>query len=247
MRIIVRDTHEAFNRTVALLLAAQINDKPNSVLGMAVGSTTAGIHKALVDLFKQGVVSFKEAYLVNKDAMLPKGEAHKPMAADHLLSHYAEMKELIYDHVDLPKDHGFTADCTNPDRRRAMEDHIERIAALGGVDVQLVPPGETGHIGFNQPGTPFGARYTIADTPESLAFYADYHGGFDKLPKAGMSLGPKSIMMSRKLIFCAKGLNKAEIIAKALKGPVTEDLPASFVQLHPNLVVVLDREAASKL
>lgn len=247
MRIIVRDTHEEFNRTVALLLAAQLNDKPNSVLGMAVGSTTAGIHTALVELYRQGVVSFKDAYLVNKDAQLPKGDAREPMAADHPLSHFSEMKALIYDHVDLPQGHGFTADPTNPDPHRAMEEHIERIASLGGVDVQVVPPGETGHIGFNQPGTPFGTRYTVADTPEKLAFYADYHGGVDKLPKVGMSLGPKSIMMARKLILCAKGLNKAEIIAKALKGPVTEDVPPSIVQLHPNVVVVLDREAASKL
>ena len=247
MRIIVKDTPEQFNRTVALLLAAQLNEKPNSVLGMAVGSTTEGVHTALAELYKQGVVSFRDAYLVNKDAILYKGETHLPMAADHPRSHYYEMKTLLYDHVDLPADHGFTADPNAPDPYRAMEDHIAKIFSLGGVDVQVVPPGETGYFGFNKPGTPFGARYTVADTPEKLGFFAGHHGGADKLPILGMSLGPKSIMMSRKLIFCAKGLHKADMIAKALKGPVTEELPASVVQLHPNLVVVLDREAASKL
>jgi glucosamine-6-phosphate deaminase len=248
MRIIVKDTYEEFNRTVALLLAAQLNDKPNSVLGMAIGSTTAGIHSALVELYKQGVISFKDAYLMNKDAAILKGATPRsPMGTDDPLSYWSEMKGLLYDHVDLPPSHAFTPDPSTPDPRQAMEDYIAKIASLGGVDVQVVPPGETGHIGYNQPGTPFGTRYVVADTPERLAFYADYLGGLDNLPKMGMSLGLKSIMMARKLILCAKGLNKAEIIAKTLKGPVTEDVPPSIVQLHPNVVVVLDRGAASKL
>jgi glucosamine-6-phosphate deaminase len=241
--MVVVDTPLQFERTMALLLAAQLNEKPDSALGMATGTTTTGIHRELAELYKQGVVSFKQAYLFNVDIRYP-------MPLDHPLSGWSVMKEQLYDLVDLPLDHGCFPDSANPDPNKAMEEFSAKIASVGGLDVQVLPLGENGHIGFCQPGTKFGATNVVCNLPEAdyrLPHYAEHFGGLDKIPMIGLTLGPKDIMHARKLIFCAKGLRKAEIIRKALLGPVTEDVPASVVQLHPNVVVVLDREAASKL
>jgi glucosamine-6-phosphate deaminase len=243
MRMIIVDTPEQFDKTMALLLAAQLNEKPDSVLGMATGTTTTGIHRELVELYRQGVVSFNQAYTFNVDIRYP-------MALDHPLSGYSRMKEQLFDHVDMPDGHGCFPDSAHDDPHRAMADFTQKIASVGGLDLQVLPLGENGHIGFCQPGTKFGDVNVVLDLPEAdyrLESYAEHFGGMENIPMIGLTLGPRDIMMARKLIFCAKGLHKAEIIAKALKGPVTEDVPASIVQLHPNVVVVLDKEAASKL
>ena len=242
MRIVVLDTPLQFERTMALMVAAQLNEKPNSLLGMATGTTTTGIHRELVELYKQGVVSFEQAYTFNLDIRYP-------IKLDHPLSGYSVMCAQLFDHVNIPKDHGCFPDPETSDPHASMAEFTSKIAALGGIDLQLLPLGENGHIGFCQPGTKFNSTNVVCDLPEvyTTDAYAQMYGGRDKLPKIGLTLGIKDIMMGRKLIFCAKGDNKAEIVAKALKGPVTEEVPASIVQLHPNVVVVLDKAAASKL
>ncbi len=242
MRIVVVDTPLQFDKTMALMLSAQLNEKPNSLLGLATGTTTAGIYRELVELYKQGVVSFKESYTFNVDIRYP-------MPLEHPLSGYSVMKSQLFDHVDIPEGHGCFPNSAHSDPHKAMKDFTDKIAALGGLDVQALPLGENGHVGFCQPGTKFNSVNVVCDLPEVYVTeaYAKQYGGWDKLPKVGLTLGLRDIMMAKKLIFCAKGLRKAEIVAKALNGPVTEEVPASIVQLHPHVVVVLDKEAASKL
>jgi glucosamine-6-phosphate deaminase len=209
---------------------------------MATGTTTLGIHRELVELYKQGVVSFKDAWTFNVDIRYP-------MPMNHPISGFARMKAQLFDHVDLPKDHGCFPDSEAADPHKAMEEFTAKIASLGGLDVQVLPLGENGHVGFCHPGTKFNSVNVVCDLPPEYVQLdtADQFGGVDKVPRKGLTLGLRDIMMARRLIFCAKGLRKAEIVAKALNGPVTEDIPASIVQLHPNVLVVLDREAASKL
>ena len=242
MRIIVKDSPLEFEKTMALLLAAQLNEKPNSVLGMATGTTTMGIHRELVELYKQGVVSFKDAWTFNVDIRYP-------MPMTHPISGYTRMKAQLFDHVDLPEGHGCFPDSETDDPQKEMEKFTAKIASVGGLDVQVLPLGENGHVGFCHPGTKFNSVNVVCKLPAEYT-QGDIVKQFespDKVPTHGLTLGLKDIMMARQLIFCAKGLRKAEIVKKALTGPVTEDVPASIVQLHPNVLVVLDKEAASKL
>ncbi len=242
MRIVVLDTPLQFEKTMALMIAAQLNEKPNSLLGMATGTTTTGIHRELVELYKQGVVSFEQAYTFNLDIRYP-------IKWTHPRSGYMVMREQLFDHVNLPEGHGCFPNPETDDPHASMVEFTQKIAALGGIDLQVLPLGENGHIGFCQPGTKFNSTNVVCDLPEVYINEANAQlfGGWDLLPKVGLTMGIKDIMMGRKLIFCAKGDNKAEIVAKALNGPVTEEVPASVVQLHPNVVVVLDKAAAAKL
>jgi len=242
----VKNSDKEFSLTTALIIAAQLNEKPNSVIGTAAGSTTTDIHKELVELYQQNVITFKDAYIFVKDADLPQGESELPMSADNPHSQYYEMFNLLIKHIDIPLDHFFTPDPTPANPDETMKLYLHKINSLGGIDLQVISVGQPGYIGFNFPGVSFSNEYTIVDEPESLQSFAPYYG-VDNVPSLGMSLGLKSLMMARKIVLCAKGLAKADMIAKALKGPVTESIPASVFQLHPNLTVVLDKEAASKL
>jgi glucosamine-6-phosphate deaminase len=239
--MVVVDTPEQFDRTVALILAAQLVEKPNCALGMATGTTTIGPHRELVNLYREGLISFKQAYTFNLDVRYG-----LPLLDKDAM--YLPMKDNLFDHVDIPIEHGCFPDSMADDPQAGISEFVRKIESVGGIDLQVLPFGENGHIGFCQPGTKLGASAVVCPLPpEYVVPLAQEYGGLDKVPSIGLTLGPADIMKARKILFCAKGLRKAEIAAKALKGPVTEDVPASIVQLHPNVIVVLDREAASKL
>jgi glucosamine-6-phosphate deaminase len=245
MKMVVLDNALQFEKTVALFFAAQVIEKPNSVIGMAGGTTTTGIHRELVELYKQGVVSFKEVRFFSVDERFNVPPTHKDSVAKL-------MRDQLYDHVDVPKENiNCPGNGNYKTPQEAMDDYGARIAALGGLDMHMLPLGENGHIGFCQPGTPFNSVNWHLQLPmdgyaPSPAMIEEY-GSLDKVPMTGLTLGIRDMMMARKLVFIAKTPRKAEIVAKALKGPVTTDVPASVIQIHPNAFVFLDKDAAAKL
>ncbi|MDL2225604.1 glucosamine-6-phosphate deaminase [Eubacteriales bacterium OttesenSCG-928-M02] len=248
MRIVVLDTEEQFNKTVALMVAAQLVQKPHSNIGMAGGSTTGGVHRELVSLYEAGVISFKDAHLFSIDIRYP-------LPLDHPGSIRALMARELYDHVDLPKDHAHTPDSSGDDPQQAVDDYIQLIRDLGGLDMQVLPIGENGHIGNCQPGTPFGGSAMVRELPpeykseeKALPFGgAHLFGGVEGIPLTSLTFGPKDVMHAREILLCAKGAHKAEVMGKVVNGPVTEDVPASIVQLHPHATIVLEKEAAKYL
>ncbi len=241
MRMVITDTAAAFERTMALLIAAELAAKPNAILGMATGTTTAGIHRELVNLYQEGLLSFKQAHTFNLDVRYG-------MPLSHKNSGYLPMKEQLFDHVDIPIENGHFPDSSAKNAQDAVDAYVDLIDKMGGLDVQVLPFGENGHVGFCQPGTKLGASAVVCRLPDIyITPLAEEYGGLDKVPSTGLSMGPADIMHARKLFFCAKGMRKAKIVQKALQGPVSEDVPASIVQMHPNVIVVLDQEAASEL
>ena len=241
MRIVVTKTEQEFERTMALLIAAEIAAKPNANLGMATGTTTTGIHRELVNLYKEGLVSFKQVHTFNLDVRYGLPFSHED-------SGYLPMKDQLFDHVDIPIENGCFPQSDAPDAKASIDAFVRKIDALGGLDAQVLPFGENGHVGFCQPGTKLGASAVVCRLPEEyITPLAPKYGGLDKVPSIGLSMGPADIMHARKLFFCAKGLRKAKTVVRALKGEVSEDCPASIVQMHPNVIVVLDEQAASLL
>lgn len=225
-----------------LIRKREAEGKP-CVLGLATGNTPKQVYVELVKLHREEGLSFKNVYSFNLDE-------YYPMAPESPQSYVRFMKEMLFDHVDMPPANYFI-----PDGRLPMEEiaafckrYEEKIEELGGLDVQLLGIGSNGHIGFNEPGSLVDSKTRlIALNQTSRAAAASDFGGLSKTPKKGITLGVKVIMSAKRVILMAWGEGKAEIIKSAVEGPVTEQVPASFLQAHPNTTFVIDEASAQQL
>ncbi len=231
-------TPEQAAKAAAQKYVKLLNEKPNAVLGYATGSTPLGLYGELARLNKEGALSFKKAVTFNLDEYVG-------LEPTHDQSYRYFMNDNLFDHIDIPIENTHVPSGTNPAIAASYDDAI---AAAGGIDLQLLGIGNNGHIGFNEPGTPFGSITHVVDlTPSTRQANARFFSSIDDVPTQAVSMGMKTIMNARALVFIALGKGKAEIVRASLKGEVTPDVPASVIQLHPFVDVFLDEEAASLL
>jgi glucosamine-6-phosphate deaminase len=225
----------------ARFVAAYLRRNPSAVLGLATGQTTVPFYRELVRLHQEEGLDFGRATTFNLDEYYGLGPGDPR-------SYHWFMQEHLFRHVNLnPRrthlPNGLASDAEAECRRYEAE-----IAAAGGIDLQVLGIGVNGHIGFNEPGTAFGAATQLVRLrPETVERNQSLAGGGVALPQTALSLGVKDIMQARRLLLLASGVEKAAAVAAALQGPVTGDVPASVLQLHPDLTVILDRGAAGKL
>ena len=157
------------------------------------------------------------------------------------------MHEHLFKHVNIREEATFVPDGTNPDAEAACAAHEEIIKKLGGIDLQLLGLGNNGHIGFNEPSEAFEKETHCVDLTEStIQANSRFFDSIDQVPTQAYTMGIKSIMMAKKILIVANGEGKADIVARAFWGPVTPDVPASILQMHPNVTVVCDEAALSK-
>jgi glucosamine-6-phosphate deaminase len=241
MQLFIYDTAEACDEKAAQVIANQIQSKPDTILGLATGSTPVGTYQNLVKKYKAGEISFAKVKTFNLDE-------YAGLPQDHPCSYYLFMQENLFKDIDIPSESINIENGTAPNLEEECRKYEERISAAGGVDLQVLGIGHNGHIGFNEPNTPFeSTTHVIQLTESTINANARFFDSADQVPRQALSMGMKTIMNAKKLLLIAKGTDKAEIIRKALQGPVTPEVPASVVQLHPNVTVILDKEAASKL
>lgn len=221
--------------------AKQISSKPASVLGLATGSTPEGIYERLVDKYKAGQVSFASVKTFNLDEYLG-------IPINHVSSYSYYMYDKLFNHVDIQKNNiNLLCPCPNSIDKECM-DFEAAIKACGGIDLQILGLGPNGHIGFNEPGTPFESTTHLVELTEStIEANSRFFESPDQMPRQAITMGIKTIMQAQRIILMAKGQKKAHIIKEALTGPVTTRVPASVLQLHPNVLVILDRQAAAML
>jgi len=217
-----------------------LRQKPNAVLGFATGSTPLRLYAELVRRYQAGDVSFLGATTFNLDEYVG-------MTGDDKESYRYFMNTHLFSKIDIPIQNTHVPkgiDCT--DASVAVYDEL--IGAAGGIDLQLLGIGRNGHIGFNEPGTPFGSLTHIVDLSRSTReANARFFSSADAVPAQAVSMGIKTVMNARAILFFAQGEIKAEVVRDALRGPVTEDVPASVLQLHPDVELYLDEEAAELL
>ena len=214
-----------------------------TILGLATGSSPKKVYQELIRIHREEGLSFKDVITFNLD------EYH-PMEPDSIQSYVRFMKEQLFDHIDIPVTNYHLPDGTLsldkiPEFCRDYEAKIER---LGGFDYYLLGIGRNGHIGFNEPGSTINSktRLMTLDIATKIDASPDF-GGLQKVPKKAITLGIDSIMKSKKIVLLAWGEHKADSVAKAVEGTVTSDIPASYLQLHPNASFILDETAASML
>ena len=240
MKIIKAKDYQDMSRKAANIISAQIIMKPDCVLGLATGSTPIGTYDQLIDWYKKGDLDFSQVSSVNLDEY--RGLSHTDPQSYNYFMH-----EHLFKHVSIREEATFVPDGTNPDAEAACAAHEEIIKKLGGIDLQLLGLGNNGHIGFNEPSEAFEKETHCVDLTEStIQANSRFFDSIDQVPTQAYTMGIKSIMMAKKILIVANGEGKADIVARAFWGPVTPDVPASILQMHPNVTVVCDEAALSK-
>ena len=241
MKIYMTEDYQTMSRKAANILSAQIILKPNSVLGLATGSTPVGMYKQLVTWYEKGDLDFAEIKTVNLDEYVGLEPTHEQ-------SYRYFMQEHLFDHVNINPANTNVPDGLAADPQAECKWYNQVIRQMGGIDIQVLGMGRNGHIGFNEPGDAFELETHVVDLTEStIEANARFFASRDDVPRQAMSMGIKSIMMAKKILLMVSGEEKADAVKRAFVGPVTPQVPASILQLHPYVTLVGDKAALSKL
>lgn len=241
MRVIVANDYEEMSKKAANIIASQIILKPNSILGLATGSTPIDTYRELIALYKNGIIDFSEVTSFNLDEYfeLPK---------DNSQSYDYFMRTNLFNHINIDDDRVNIPNGMTDNVVRECTEYEKKMKEAGGVDLQLLGIGRNGHIGFNEPSDHFEPNTHLVqldkDTIEANSRFFD---SIEDVPTKAISMGIGSIMRAKKVLLLASGAGKADAIYDTLKGPITPKVPASILQLHPDVIIIVDKEAAARL
>lgn len=241
MKIYVVDNYEDLSRKSASIVASQMILKPNSVLGLATGSTPEGLYKELIRLFNEKVIDFKDINTFNLDEYYGM-HRHNPQ------SYYYYMRKNLLDYINIEKDNIHIPHGLADDVEKHCDEYEEEIKQLGGIDLQILGIGRNGHVGFNEPADDFKPKtHLVHLQEETIEDNSRFFENKEDVPTKAISMGIKTIMNARKILLVANGEGKSKAIYDTLKGPITPKVPASIIQLHKDVTVIIDKEAAKLL
>jgi glucosamine-6-phosphate deaminase len=241
MRLIIKNNSHDFDKQAADEIVNQIKKKADSVIGFATGNTTVGLHEELVNRYQEESVDFSNVTTFNLDEYVG-------VSKEDPTSCYSRMENQLFKYVNLKVENIKCLDGMATSLDMEAENYEILLRKVGGIDIQVLGIGTNGHIAFNEPGSPFGSVSRIVDIAnQTVKGKASLFGSLERVPRQGITMGIKSIMKAKRILLLAKGEQKASIIFKTLNGPVTTDVPASILQLHPNVTVILDQDAAKDI
>ena len=232
MKFITTKTYEEMSNKAADIIAAQIIVKPNCVLGLATGSSPVGTYKRLIEDNKNGKIDFSTVTSVNLDEYVG-------LDVSNDQSYRYFMNDNLFNHVNIDKSKTFVPNGCAADLKAEGEAYDNMIKALGGIDLQLLGIGLDGHIGFNEPDKYFtGATHEVTLDESTIKANARFFANEDEVPKTAITMGMMSIMQAKKIVLVANGAAKKEIVEKSFFGPIDPQVPASILQLHPDVTVI---------
>ena len=232
MKFIKTDSYEKMSHIAANIIFAQVIQKPDSVLGLATGSSPVGTYKELIELCKKGDLDFSTVTSINLDEYVGlDGESDQ--------SYRYFMNKNLFESVNIDVNKTFVPNGKAADLEAECKAYDERIAEYGGIDLQLLGIGLDGHIGFNEPDSCFTKETHIVELDEStIKANARFFESEADVPRKAVTMGMGGIMNAKKVLLIANGANKKEILEKAFYGPITPEVPASILQLHPDVTVI---------
>lgn len=241
MRIIETKDYVDMSRKAANIISAQIILKPESVLGLATGSSPIGTYDQLVDWYKKGDLDFSKVSTVNLDE-------YRGLDRTNEQSYCYFMHQHLFDRVNIDKRRTNVPNGMEPDAAKECRRYEELIASLGGIDLQLLGLGHNGHIGFNEPCDVFEKETHCVDLTEStIEANRRFFASVEEVPRQAYTMGIRTIMRAKKIVVVVSGEDKADIVEKAFYGNVTPFVPASILQMHSDVTVVADEAALSKI
>ena len=240
MKVIVTNSYDESCAVVAGMIRDLVNAKPNAKLGLATGGTPVPIYQKLAQMNKAGEVDFSAVHTVNLDE-------YCGLPGTHDQSYRYFMDTNLFNHINIDKANTFVASGMGDPEANAAE--LEAKVREGGApDLQLLGIGNNGHIAFNEPGDDFGLETHVVDlTDSTIDANQRFFESRDEVPRHALSMGIKNIMNARRILMVVSGEEKADIVCRAFAGPVTKEVPASVLQLHPDVTLVGDKSALHKL
>lgn len=241
LRFIITKDYREMSKQAAKAIAEDMRWKTRYVLGTATGGTPLGTYKELVRLYEQGQIDFSNVISFGLDEYIG-------LPSNHVQCYTRYMWENFFSHINILKTNTNMPPGIFDDAEIEINNYEKRIENAGGIDLQILGVGRNGHIGFNEPGEVLHARTHLATlTKQTIEDNARYFSSIDEVPKQALAMGVGSIFKARKIVFIASGEEKAEAVRKTFNGYVDTYCPSTLLQMHPNLIVILDEEAASKL
>lgn len=241
MRMIKAKNYDDMSRKVANILSAHVILKPNSVLGLATGSTVIGTYKQLIDWYRKDDLDFDMVSTVNLDEYVGLDSTHEQ-------SYRYYMNHNFFNHINIRMSQTYLPDGKAKDIVSECQSYEYKIKSLGGVDAQLLGLGHNGHIGFNEPDKAFEqTTHCVTLEENTRTANARFFSNIDEVPTHAITMGIKTIMQAKQIVLAVSGADKAEILKKVLTGPVTPGIPGSILQMHPDVIVVADEAALSQL
>lgn len=241
MRVIITKDYNEMSRKAAKIIAEQISRKPNSVLGLATGSTPLGAYKELIRIHKEEDLDFSKIITFNLDE-------YYGLAPTHPQSYHYFMFENLFNHININPKNVHIPDGLAKDVEAFCEQYEAEIKKASGIDLQLLGIGRDGHIAFNEPGSPLmGRTRQVALAEETVKDNARFFKSEEEVPRLAITMGCGTIMEAKKIILLANGEGKADAVAATIEGPITSQITASILQMHPNVTIIIDEAAASKL
>ena len=241
MRIIVTEDYNAMSRQAANILSAQVIANPSCTLGLATGSSPIGTYKVLIERYQQGDLDFANVKSVNLDEYVG-------LSGEHDQSYRYFMNHNLFDHINIKPENTNVPNGLAKDTDAECLRYNKVIEDLGPIDIQVLGLGHDGHIGFNEPAEDFPLLTHKVDLKDiTIEANARFFASKDEVPKQALTMGIGTIMQAKKVLMVVSGKDKAEIVKKAFTGPVTPEVPASILQMHPDFVLVGDKDALSLL
>lgn len=239
MKITITGKEKAFDDTAAWRVIGQILKKPNSVIGLSTGRTTGNMHRTIADIYKRNPFDVSCVTIFGQDEITN-------VPREYFGACYTMLKTELIDDLGIAPENFLMLPTQSDDFEAACRQFTGELEARGGIDLLILGLGENGHLGFNQPGSPFEGTAWVAKMNPELEARVRRETMLYGEPE-GITLGLKDIMNARRLVLVAKGDNKARIVKQIIEGPITPDVPASILQLHPDCEYLLDSKAAALL
>ena len=240
MKVIIAENYDEMSKKASEILINIVKNNPNAILGLATGSSPIGTYQYMIKDHKENGTSYKNVSSVNLDEYVG-------LTADHDQSYAYFMRTNLFDFIDIDLNNT-NLPCGTASDTQAECNRYNALLETMQQDVQVLGLGSNGHIGFNEPNTPFSSVTHVVDLAEStIKDNSRLFASIDDVPKQAFSMGIKNIMQAKSIVMVVSGKNKAQAVKAMVQGEVTPALPASVLQLHPNVTVICDKDAGSLL
>lgn len=236
MKLIVVENYDEMSRLAAIKIKEVIDSKPDAILGLATGSTPIGTYKELINMNKAGELDFSKVTTINLDEYIGLSEKNTQ-------SYRYFMNENLFNHINIKKANTFIPNGLAKNIEEETKKYDEKIDELGGTDIQILGIGSNGHIAFNEPNDYLTAGSHLTNLAEStINANSRFFNSIDEVPKTAITMGLGQIMKSKKILLLATGENKAEAIKEVLSGKITTKNPATMLQMHRDVTLIIDKK-----
>lgn len=238
MNIIKVKNYKELSMQAAGIVAAQISRKKNTVLGLPTGQTPLGMYQELLKRFRKGEIDFSQVITFNLDE-------YYGLSPEHPQSYNYYMWQTFFNNINIKKENVFIPDGVTKDVQKECRYYESLIEKKGGIDLQFLGIGDNGHIGFNEPATALNSKTHLVNLSQAtIEANSRFFNDIEDVPRKALTMGMGTIMKAKQIILLASGMKKAPAIAKTINGKVSTEVPASLLQLHRDVTIIVDKDAA---